>query len=161
MLRRCYDLKNHGKTPSYAGCSVSKEWHVFSEFKKWMQSQYWQGMQLDKDLLVAGNKTYSSQACAFVSAATNTFTNEHIKHRGQWPIGVYLNKKLGKLVARCNNPFTGKMEHLGCFTCPHEAHEAWRKRKHELALQLAALQTDPRVSHALSTRYLKQVMPCI
>jgi hypothetical protein len=37
-----------------------------------------------------------------------------------------------------------------------QAHEAWRKRKHELALQIAALHADPRIAKALSIRYLPE-----
>ena len=68
--------------------------------------------------------------------------------------GVYLNKTIGKFVASVCNSFTGKQEHLGTFTCPNEAHTAWKVRKHELALMLAELQTDERVKEVLKTRYL-------
>lgn len=36
-----------------------------------------------------------------------------------------------------------------------EAHEAWLKRKLELAHELAAIQEDPRVAKALTDRYSK------
>jgi hypothetical protein len=86
----------------------------------------------------------------------NTFTTDSTAARGDWPIGVYWNKQNGKFMAYCSNPFTGKQENLGYFTCPDEAHEAWRARKHQHALALAALHADPRIAAALSTRYLKQ-----
>ena len=34
-----------------------------------------------------------------------------------------------------------------------EAHEAWRKRKHELAQLVAAKESDPRVVEALKKKY--------
>jgi len=53
----------------------------------------------------------------------------------------------------CSNPFTRKGENLGYFTCEEEAHQAWLKRKLELAHLLAAEQTDTRVAKALIERY--------
>jgi hypothetical protein len=153
MIQRCYSSKFQATRPTYAGCSVAPEWHSFMAFRAWMAGQPWEGMQLDKDLLVQGNKIYSPQTCVFVSAELNSFTTDHAAARGEWPIGVDLDGSSDRLRARCSNPFTGKHEHLGLFTCPDEAHEAWRKRKHELALQFAGQQTDPRVAKALSSRY--------
>lgn len=70
-------------------------------------------------------------------------------------IDVVLDKRTGKFRAQCSNPFTKKLEHLGLFTSEQEAHEAWRKRKLELAHELAAIQTDPRVAKALIEHYSK------
>ena len=61
MLRRCYSTKYQERCPTYMGCSVSEEWHTFSVFRNWMESQDWQDTQLDKDLLVEGNKVYSPE----------------------------------------------------------------------------------------------------
>ena len=121
-----------------------------------MVGQDWQGRDLDKDLLFHGNKVYGPAACVFISDGLNNFTNDHAAVRGEWPIGVYWHKQSGKLMARCWNPFTGKQEYLGLFTCPDAAHEAWRSRKHALALQIAALHADPRIAKALSIRYLPE-----
>ena len=153
MLKRCYSAKLQARYPTYIGCSVVPEWHRFMAFRAWMVELDWQGRELDKDLLFPGNKVYGPQTCIFISNGINKFTTDSASARGDWPIGVYWNKQNGKFRARCNNPFTGKLEHLGLFTCPAEAHEAWRKRKHELSLQLAAEQTDPRLAAALATRY--------
>ena len=73
--------------------------------------------------------------------------------RGEYPIGVSLCKPTGKYRAQCRNPFTGKQEHLGYFLTQEEAHEAWRKRKHELAQLVAATESDMRVIEALKKRY--------
>ena len=85
--------------------------------------------------------------------ATNSFVTASDASRGECPIGVSLFKRTGKFFARCNNPFTGKNEHLGYFSTPEEAHEAWRKRKHELAQLVAAKESDLRVVEALRKRY--------
>lgn len=157
MLKRCYSSKCHEKYPTYRGCSVVEEWKTFSVFKSWMEQQDWKGKQLDKDLLVHGNKIYGPEYCVFLSSQLNNFMIESTSVRGEWPIGVYWLKQRKKFRARCSNPFTKKVEHLGLFTCPNEAHQAWLKRKRELAHELAALQTDPRVAKALIDRYNVEV----
>ena len=69
-------------------------------------------------------------------------------------VGVDYHKRDGKFRAQCRNPFSGEQEYLGLFTCEQEAHNAWLKRKLELAHELAAIQEDPRVAEALINRYL-------
>lgn len=153
MLKRCYSAKYQEKYPTYKGCTVSDEWLTFSNFKSWMEKQDYEGMHLDKDLLFSGNKIYSAETCVFVSGAFNNFTVEGGATRGEWPIGVSWNKNARKFTSKCRNPYTKKMEHLGYFTCPQEAHQIWLKRKLELAHLLAGDQTDKRVAKALIERY--------
>lgn len=155
MINRCYSAKYQEKYPTYRGCSVSAEWHIFSNFKAWMEKQGWEGKHLDKDLLFEGNKVYGPETCVFVSPMVNTFVNDRGSARGKWPIGVYWHKGAGKFRAQCKNPFTKKNENLGYFTSEGEAHQAWQARKLELAKELAAIQEDPRVAEALISRYSK------
>lgn len=155
MLDRCYSKKLQERYPTYKGCSVSEDWLTFSNFKAWMEKQNWEGKHLDKDLLFEGNKIYSSESCVLVSPLVNTFTTDRGAARGEWMIGVHWRKGNSKFQSLCNNPFTKKQEHLGYFTCEQEAHQAWLKRKLELAHELAAIQTDPRVAKALIDRYSK------
>mgnify|MGYP003451198332 CR=1 FL=1 len=153
MLTRCYSKKYLESKPSYIDASVCSEWLYASEFKKWMEQQDWHGKCLDKDIIVPGNKLYSPETCAFVLPATNTFVTANDASRGEYPVGVDLYKPTGKYRARCKNPFSGKQEHLGYFSTPEEAHEGWRKRKHELAQLVAARELDLRVVEALKKRY--------
>lgn len=155
MLKRCYSDKLQERNPTYKGCTVSEEWHAFSNFRAWMEKQDWQEKALDKDLLFVGNKVYSPETCVFVSPMVNTFITDSGASRGEFLIGVDWHKDVGKFRARCKNPYTRKQEHLGHFTCEQQAHNAWLKRKLELAHELAAIQTDPRVSKALVDRYSK------
>lgn len=153
MLERCYSPKYQESKPTYKGCSVSEEWLTFSEFKSWMECQDFEGMQLDKDLLFEGNKVYSKETCVFVTRGVNLFTSDRGNDRGEWLIGVCWDKGSNKFLAQCSNPFTKKIEHLGLFAFEQEAHNAWVKRKLELAHQLASTQTDERVAKALIMRY--------
>ena len=153
MLERCYSTKYQERQPTYVECIVSDNWLKFSNFKAWMMTQNWEGLQLDKDILFEGNKIYSPETCIFVTQAVNKFTTDRGAARGKWLIGVSWNKATGKFQSRCCNPFTKKQEYLGLFTCEQQAHEAWLTRKIELAHELAAVQTDPRVAKALINRY--------
>ena len=123
-------------------------------FKDWMENQDWEGNQLDKDLLFEGNKVYGPKTCVFVTRMVNNFTLDSGAARGELPIGVYWNKEKNKFMSSCRNPFTKKREYLGYFTTEQEAHQAWLTRKLELAHELVAIQTDPRVAKALIERYM-------
>lgn len=153
MLMRCYSAKYQERYPTYKGCIVSEEWLTFSNFRKWMMTQDFEGKQLDKDLLFDGNKVYSADTCVFVTQAVNLFTIDRGLDRGEWLIGVYWNKPAEKFKAQCRNPFTKKLDYLGYFTSELEAHQAWLKRKLELARELASEQTNERVAKALIERY--------
>lgn len=154
MLMRCHCPKLHLKRPTYVGCETTEEWLLFSNFERWMKTQDWVGKELDKDLLKAGNKLYSPDFCIFIPQELNSFTLDSRANRGEYPLGVYLDKESGRFKAQCNNPLIGRQENLGRFDTPEEAHLAWKKRKHELACIYADQQTDPRVAEALRTRYL-------
>lgn len=155
MIKRCYSAKFQESNKTYIGCTVSEDWLTFSNFKAWMEKQDFEGKQLDKDLLFEGNKVYSADTCVFVSQTVNLFTNDHGAKRGEWMIGVTWSKGKGKFQAQCSDPFTKKRGHLGYFDSEQEAHEAWARRKLELAYELAAIQKDPRVAEALINRYSK------
>jgi hypothetical protein len=154
MLLRCYSERHRDKSPSYADCYVTSEWHRFSSFRAWALTQPWEGNEIDKDLLVKGNKIYSPDFCIFISQKLNCFLTDHAAGRGKWPLGVCLYCNGKKFLAHCNNPNTGKCEYLGGFLSPAAAHEAWRRKKHEHALAYAEAQEDPRIADALRARYL-------
>ena len=92
MLKRCYNPTYQANNPTYIGCTVCDEWLTFSNFKKWMMRQDFQGKQLDKDLLVKGNKLYSPETCVFVDGMINTFTIDSGAIRGDYPIGGLLSQ---------------------------------------------------------------------
>lgn len=153
LMQRCFDKKFKESCPTYSEVTCCEEWKSFRKFAKWMETKEWDGRHLDKDIIVRGNKVYSPETCAFVWKDTNKFVLENESRRGLWPIGVSWHKPLSKFRAQCNNILKGKPQHLGYFDTPEEAHEAWRKRKHELAQLVATTETDPRVVEALKKRY--------
>jgi len=136
MLMRAYNRKYHARYPTYVGVTVCKEWHSFSAFRAWWLANYTEGFQCDKDLLSVGNREYGPGACIYVPQWLNTLTVDNGASRGELPIGVSLYKKTGRYTARCRNPTTGKLKHLGLFSTPESAHDAWRRYKLELADEL-------------------------
>jgi len=72
MLKRCYCEKTQKRKPSYIGCSVSEEWHNFQNYAEWCEQNYVEGCELDKDILVNGNRIYSSETCKFVTHQENS-----------------------------------------------------------------------------------------
>lgn len=153
MLYRCYSPKHHSKEPAYKDCTVCDEWLTFSNFKHWMEKQDWEGSDLDKDLLVRDNKVYSPETCCFLRSYINRFLQCKQASRGDYPLGVHLNKRIGKFIAQVGDPFLQKTISLGSFLTPEEAHEAWRVAKCNFAERLAALCNDQRVKVALCSRY--------
>ncbi len=153
MIKRGYSEKLKLRHKTYRDCTVCEEWHLFSTFRKWMETQDWEGKQLDKDLLVPANKVYSPETCVFVSQQVNLFLIDRGSKRGKYKIGCCWNKREGKFQSNCGNPFTGKSQHLGNFTDEEGAHQAWLAKKLEYAYGLAELQTDVRIAKALIDKY--------
>lgn len=139
MLKRCYSTKDQERNPAYIGTSVCKEWHLFSNFKSWMEMQDWYDKQLDKDLLVKGNREYNPERCIFIPNELNQFFKERSNDRGPYPLGVTYHHSTGKYYARCSDPFLNKRVSLGIYSDVNKAHEAWRQYKHSLALKYATL----------------------
>ena len=136
MLARGYSVKFKNKQPTYRNVSICKEWLIFSNFRKWFIENHIDGYQLDKDLLVKGNKVYSPTVCIYVPSWVNSFVNNCRKSRGNYKIGVHFDRPASKYTAQCSNPKTKKRENLGYFTNELDAHNAWLKRKLEIALEL-------------------------
>ena len=136
MLNRAYDQKLHDRQQTYSDVTVCKEWRSFSAFRAWWLANYREDWQLDKDLLMVGNREYGPDACIYIPGLLNAFTTDRGAARGELPIGVCLYNKTGRYRAQCRNPITRNLCRLGCFTTPEEAHSAWLEYKLALADQL-------------------------
>lgn len=161
MLRRCYSDKSLKRQPSYIGCTVDERWHDFQVFAKWYESQifYDLGYHLDKDLLSGDSKMYSEHSCALIPASINTLINEQKPSTGEYPKGVGLHKRMGRLHA--NIRMNGKKHHLGYFDCPQEAHQAYAIAKEAYVKEVANEwrgRIDERVYEALMRWTVKNNM---
>lgn len=141
MIERCYSSAIHKIRPRYKKCSVDKRWHKFSAFKEWMGKQDWKGKQLDKDILIQGNKVYSPESCLFVSKRVNTLLNSSEASRGEFPVGVTYHSPNGKYRAKCRH--NGKTQHLGLYNTVKEAAEAYKKFKYSVIREVAMSEREP------------------
>ena len=151
MLNRCYSARYHKNKPTYIGCYVCEEWLTFSNFKAWMETQDWEGKQLDKDLLVEGNKEYGPNFCVFISRELNLFLTDRKNFRGSWPIGVHFHKPSQKFISQLRHG--GTQINLGSYDTPEEAHAIWKEGKLRLTVELAAKESDARIKLALLSKY--------
>lgn len=157
MFDRCYSSKFHNKRPTYIGCSVNERFHKFQDFVSWSSVQVGgniDGWQLDKDILVKGNKVYGPDTCAFVPPRINKIFMSNRALRGGLPIGVSISSWVGSRGIRyvASIQENGKAKQLGTFLTPELAFMAYKKRKEELVRQVAEeyrAVVDPRVYAAL------------
>ena len=121
MLKRCYDSNYHKRQPTYIECEVCEEWLCFQNFAKWYEDNYYEvegeRTELDKDILMKGNKIYSPDTCIFVPKTINSLFVKNNKSRGESVIGT--SPVNGKYRVRCYmiNPETvkSKNKHLGYY----------------------------------------------
>ena len=150
ILTRCYCESRLQKKPQYRGCSVCEEWKTFSNFMAWMKTQPWEGKELDKDILIPGNKVYSPETCVFVSSKLNNLLTNCFANRGKYPVGVCFDKHSNKFQAKLTK--FGKYTHLGRFKTPEEAHEAYKKERSKYILEIAENLTEDDTSDVERTR---------
>ena len=154
MLKRCYSDALKKKRPTYEGCEVSDNFKSYEYFYEWCHKQvgfgneYW---QLDKDLLVKGNKVYSEYTCVFIPKDINLLLTKREASRGEYLIGVCWHKKDKVFVATVNKN-RGKRENLGSFDTELEAFNAYKTAKELYIKELANKwkdRIDPRAYNAL------------
>lgn len=153
MIRRCYCEKTKKTNKSYADVVVAEEWHTFSNFKYWMETQDWEGKQLDKDLLSTGVKIYSKETCIFISKELNLALSGEFNSKRELPTGVVFDKGVKKYRASFRNKYTGKSEYLGIYLTPEEAHNVWKIRKKKYIMELAKQESNIRIAEAINNRY--------
>ena len=82
----------------------------------------------DKDLLVKGNKVYSEDVCIFIPQEINSVVSKCDAVRGDFPVGVTYDKKLGKFISRVRLQGS-KRVHIGCFDNEIDAFNAYKVAK--------------------------------
>jgi len=147
MLERCYCTKYLQKFPTYKGCSVCVAWLTFSNFKSWMESQDWEGKELDKDILIRGNKQYSPETCIFISQEINKLVNKQLNTSGKYLLGVSWNKSSKKFIAQCS--VNGKVQFLGKFISEFEASKVYLAFKRKRIIMIANQQENIKLKNAL------------
>ena len=158
MLQRCYSDAYKKKYQTYEGCEVSDNFKSFEYFYEWCHSQIGfdndgngNPFQLDKDLLVKGNKVYSEDSCVFLPQEINSLLVKCTASRGKHLIGVSWNNASKAFVAMVRKN-KGKSEWLGSFKTELEAFEAYKQAKEYFIKEQASNwkdQIDERAYNAL------------
>lgn len=154
MLERCqpggWQQRNK---PAYIGCEVHPDFIKFQDFAAWCNTQIGFGkesFQLDKDILLSGNKVYGPDTCCFVPKIINQLMIKNERNRGEYPIGVTYHKQRQKYVAEYS--VDGRNIKLGRFDSVDDASMAYRLSKTKYIRDVAGQykdSIDPRVYAAL------------
>lgn len=156
LFKKKYGDRFLKKNPSYIGTDFCETWKVFSAFYEDLKSIYGyenfsnSDWQLDKDILVKGNKTYSHITCCFVPQEINKLLTSRKRFRGSSPIGVTWVKRDKVFLSQVS--IDGKQHKLGYFKSETEAFNAYKKAKEQHIKEIANKwkdQIDPRVYEAL------------
>ena len=154
MLVRCYSESFKKKQPTYEGCEVSNNFKSYEYFYEWCRKQVGfgnEGWQLDKDLLVKGNKVYSEDSCVFLPKEINLLLVKREALRGKHLIGVSW-KKANKTFVATVNKNKGNPKWLGYFKTELEAFNAYKTAKESFVKEQAEKwksQIDERAYEAL------------
>lgn len=143
MIRRCFDEKIKDKNPTYKDVTCCDEWLLYDNFYEWLHSQEnfnkWydnDGWNVDKDILVKGNKIYSPETCCLVPHNVNTLFVKNNKDRGGCPIRVYFYKKSNKFRAQISNK--NQLNGLGYYLTLEDAfYLGYKPYKENLIKQVA------------------------
>lgn len=116
MMERCYSNSPiiREKQRFYDGCSVSKEWHNYQNYKKWYYDNLWTEdikLCVDKDIINKGNKIYGENHCVLVPYQINNLFVKANVVRGECPIGVNKTPN-GHFRAYCNMEVSGKKKQI-------------------------------------------------
>ena len=154
MLQRCYSEAFKKKYLTYDVCEASENFKYYEYFYEWCQNQIGfgiDGFQLDKDLLVKGNKVYNEDTCVFIPSEINLVLIKSDNIRGKHPIGVHWSNSNKAFVAKVKKN-KGRQEYLGLFNTELEAFNAYKKAKETFVKEQAnkwKSQIDERAYKAL------------
>ena len=138
MLKRCYSDVYKKKRPTYIGCEVSENFKSYEYFYEWCHKQIGfgnEGWQLDKDLLIKGNKVYSESTCVFIPTEINSVLIKSTASRGKHLIGVCWHNTNKAFKAQVGKN-KGKSKCLGCYSTEIEAFKAYKEAKENYLKEL-------------------------
>lgn len=151
MIERCYSDNQKKVFDTYKDCTISNSFLHYEYFYDWCNKQIGfncENFELDKDLLVKGNKIYSESACVFLPKEINKALSTKKSQRGERLIGV---RKTKTGYQSCCS-VRGKNCYLGMFDTEIEAFNAYKQTKENYLKELAEKwkdKIDPRAYNAL------------
>jgi hypothetical protein len=127
---------------SYVGCTTTfKDQEDFSEWAVKQKGFGLEAYELDKDIVMPGNKVYCKDYCVFVPVEVNIFFIRTKNKANGLPQGVY--KKTGEKRCYANLGGLGKKNiNLGYFDSVEEAFNAYCNEKNKIAKIMAEIYKD-------------------
>ena len=161
MVRRTdrRDPKVYG-FETYKDCTLDPRWFKLSAFKEWIEQwDDYKNKEIDKDILIPGNKIYGPETCLMVKKSVNLFFKPNIKRN--LPRGV---SHVSKFKEGGKNPYAANIVRcgekkknqsrlgtifLGHYPTIEEASAAYESARKEQIQFLIEMETDIRVKNAL------------
>ena len=138
MLQRCYNPNTEYARRNYKDCEVSDYFKIFPQFLEWWKMKsdgISVDLQLDKDILVKGNRLYSETTCTLVPRDVNMLLIKRNKARGKYPIGVTYCKRSKKYKAQVSK--FNVITNLGSHDSVESAFLAYKIAKEEYVKEVA------------------------
>lgn len=159
ILARCYTECKQIKQPTYIGCSVSKDWHNYQNFRNWWEDNYYEiggneRMELDKDILFKDNKVYSAQTCCFIPQRINLVLINRKNCRGETPLGV---RKSGNKFFASYIDINQHNQKSGTYDTKEEAFEHYKSSRENVYKQLANEYKDRIPLHIYEALYNRKI----
>jgi hypothetical protein len=146
---------NRYDDPTRRDVTVCEEWKSFWAFKEWAETKDWEEKELDKDILIPGNKDYRPDACLVVDHHINALglrtDPEKPKSGKKYPQGVQLiPRKTMPDGYRAMIRIDGEYEYIATFSTVEAASSAYCKKKAKHLRDLAEEQKqEPILKEAL------------
>lgn len=127
MLARCYDGATKIKLAAYEGCTVHPHWHNFQNYAEWFYKNpfYTFGWNVDKDLLIFGNREYGPHTCVLLPPAINSALQMRGDKADGLPHGVKVNSSCSHLFEASSSVFD-KKHYIGLYPTVEEAYAAYK-----------------------------------
>ncbi len=147
---------------TYKDCTLDPIWYKLSAFKEWVEQwDDYENKEIDKDILIPGNKHYGPDTCLMVRRVVNLWFKPHAGLTGGLPRGVSWNTawKRGKSPnpyrAQINPIETGKRTALGSYATIEEASTVFESARKEQLKILMETETDLKVKNAIMEHVFK------
>lgn len=153
MIARCYRQKLKDKYPTYEECYSTDDWHCYQTYADFYESCPYRkkGWNLDKDLLVPGNKLYSPDTCVYLPSNINTKLF-YVPTKNKFGLkGVWYDSQYDKWMATVSKAVDGRGT-IGRFKTKEEASSAVLRSEHKFFCRLAEEwggKLDPRAIQGL------------
>ena len=159
MFARCYSERQQIKQPRYIGCSVDDGWQDYQDYAQWYVDNKYCGRenwQIDKDILINGNKIYGPDFCCVVPQEINLLIGKRNACRGEYPIGVEFHTSSGKFRARMS--VGGHHKHICLCDTPEDAFSRYKEKKEEYIKRMADKYKDVLDGNVYSALYNYSVL---